>query len=177
MAPTKPSISQKILNSTASLSKGTTKHVCRKKVAAMCGFAKKETGSYTNQIGILKNKKKYIVVDKDSIYLTEEGLKHAEQEAPVADNCEALEKAMGKIKMGKGKLVFKLLSDGKTYTRQEIGAEIGNDHTKPSFTNILGPLKSLGYIEYVEKDGEKACRMMDDMFPFGRPNGAETSED
>ena len=172
MAPSKPSttISQKILNATASLSKGTTKHVSRKKVAQLCGFPKDESRSYKNALTILDKKKGYIVrVDKETLYITEKGLPEADMEAPAGNNEEALEKAKEKIKMGKGKKVFELLSDGKTYTRAEIGEAIGSDHTARSFANILGPLKTLGYIEYTEKDGEKACRMLDDMFPFGRP--------
>jgi len=167
-------IAQKILNATAHLSSSTTKHVSRKKVAQLCGFPKKESRSYTNQIGILKNNKEWIiVVDAETIALTQEGLKHAHAEPPAVDNNESLEKAKEKLKMGKGKRVFELLSDGKVYTREEIGKAVGSDHTNRSFNNILGPLKSVGYIDYVEKNGEKACVMTDDMFPFGRPGSNE----
>lgn len=170
----KQSISQKILNATAHLSKSSTKHVSRKKVAQLCGFPKNESRSYANQIGILKKQKEWIiVVDAETIALTKEGLKHAEDEPPAVDNNDNLEKAKEKIKMSKGKKVFELLSDGKTYTRAEVGKAIGSDHTIRSFNNILGPLKTLGYIEYVEKNGEKACVMTEDMFPFGRPGNNE----
>lgn len=176
MSPKKETIAQKILNATASLSKGTTKHVSSKKVAQLCGNAKGKSRSYTNQIGILKNNKKFIiVVDKATMHLTEAGLKNAEQVLPAADNQAALDQAKDKIKMGKGKKVFEYLSDGETRTYAEIGKTIGNDHTNRSFQNIIGPLKSLGYIEYTEKDGQKACRMLDEMFPFGRP-GDETQD-
>ena len=141
----------------------------------MCGFPKTESPSYTNQIGILKNKKKFIVVvDKDTIALTDKGLAEAEMVPPAMNNQEALTKCKEQIKMGKGKLVFDLLSDGKTYSRAEIGKAIGSDHTNRSFINILGPLKTLEFIEYTTKDGEKACRMLDEVFPFGRPDEAES---
>ena len=173
MGASKTSISQKILNATACLSKNTTKHVSRKKVAQMCGDPK-ESRSYTNQIGILKNEKGFIVVvDKETIHLTDKGLEHAELVPPAANNEEALSKCREKLKMGKGKKVFDLLSDGKTYTYAEIGNAIQNDHTQRSFTNIMGPLKTAEFIEYTKKNGEKACRMLDDVFPFGRPNAEE----
>jgi hypothetical protein len=178
MAPFKLSISQKILNATASLSKGTTKHVSRRKVAQLCGQAKSESRSYVNQIGILKNKKGFIVVvDADTIYLTEKGLKNAEAVPPEANNEDALEAAKAKIKMGKGKKAFAFLSDGETRSYSEIGTAIGNDPAQRSFQNIIGPLKTLGYIEYTEKDGEKACRMVDEMFPFGRPNENDITDE
>ena len=59
-ATSKIPISQNILNATATLSKGTTKYVSRKKVASLCGFAKKESRSYLNQITILKKKKNLV---------------------------------------------------------------------------------------------------------------------
>jgi hypothetical protein len=179
MAPTKSvPISKKIINAAAQLSKGTTKHVSRKKVAQMCGFGKEESRSYKNQITILKKKKEFIVlVDDDTMHLTEKGLNEADPEAPAATNDECLEAAKSKIKMAKGKKVIDLLSDGKTYTRAEIGEAIGSDHTQRSFSNILGPLKTLGFIDYVEKNGEKACVMTDDMFPFGRPADGEEEEE
>lgn len=79
MASTKLSISQKILNATASLSKGSVKQVSCRKVALLGGQVKNESRSYVNQVGILKNNKKYIVViDKDAMHLTNEGLNYAE---------------------------------------------------------------------------------------------------
>lgn len=136
----------------------------------MCGFPKAESRSYTNQIGLLKNKKGFLVViDKETICLTDKGLENADMDAPAMTNEESWTTSKEKLKMKKGKMVFDLLTDGKTYTRKEIGEAIGSDHTNRSFNNILGPLKTLGYIEYLEKDGEKACRMLEDMFPFGAP--------
>ncbi|KAL3914702.1 MAG: hypothetical protein SGARI_008354 [Bacillariaceae sp.] len=171
MAPTscsKLTIPQKILNATASLSKGTTKHVSKQKVLRLCGHVKTVPRSFTNQMGILKKKKQWIVVDGDDIALTEEGLKHAETTPPPANNEETWNQAKDKIKMGQGKKVFDFLCDGETRTYKEIGEKIGRDHEVRSFQNILGPLKTLGYIEYVTKDGEKACRMLDEVFPFGQ---------
>lgn len=180
-APKVP-ISQKILNATASLSKGTTKYVSRKKVAALCGFPKQESRSYLNQISILKKKKNFIVLDgKDFIGLTEEGLQNAEQVAPVTSNRESLDAAKAKIESAKGKRIFEIAEDGQTHTYAEIGRLIQSDHTKRSFLNLLGPLKNKHTcIEYVTTEtGEKAIRMVDDMFPFGRPGeeapvGSET---
>ncbi|CAB9525348.1 expressed unknown protein [Seminavis robusta] len=180
MSPAKKlTTEQKIINAAATLSRrGKTKHVCRKKVAAMCGF-NKETKSYGNCLGNLKNKKKFIAYDKETIELLPAGEENAEPEAELGSNAEVLEACKAKVTGGKPKQVLDILSDGRTYSRAKIGEMIGSDHTKKSFINILSPLKKPGYIEYVkDENDEPALRMHDDMFPFGgRPGSSSSDED
>ena len=162
---------QKILNAAASYMNCHKKESApRPKVAALCGVPK-ETKSYANSITVLK-KKGFAIVDKETITVTEFGMKHADAVEPTESNKDSLEMAKKQLKLNKCKQILDLLSDGKTYTRVEIGAEIGADPTTKSFLNLLSPLKTPGYIDYVKKDGEKAIVMQDWMFPAGRP-GAE----
>jgi hypothetical protein len=172
MAPTKKlSTEQKIINAAASLARRDGGAVCRKKVAALCGYSK-ETKAYGNCLGNLKNKKKYIEYDKDTITLTDLGEENAEPEEELGSNREVLEKAKEKVKGAQGKKILDALSDGRILSRDKIGEIIGSDHTKKSFINILSPLKKLDFIEYIkDENGDAALRMTDEMFPFGgRPN-------
>ena len=165
----KRSTHQKILNATASYAARGIAKAPRKKVAALCGFSA-ETKSYVNSLGLLKNKKKYIVFDKETITITELGLVHAEPIAQAKSNQELLDTAKEKVK-GKGKLVLDVLFDGKTHSRVAVGEAIDADPTKKSFMNIFGPLKKLEFIEYVKDEaGEPGFRMTDCLFEIeGRP--------
>jgi hypothetical protein len=171
MAPCKgkQTMHQKILNATASLAARGIKKAPRRQVAAMCGFPK-ETKSYDNSLRLLRKTKGYIVVDKETITLTELGLEHAEPTEPTESNSDILAQAKDKIKSKKSKQILDILADGRTHTRKEVGSIIDADPTKKSFVNLLSPLKTLNYIDYLQDDGgEQALRMEDSMFPFGRP--------
>lgn len=167
MAPAnKLTFKQKIINATASLAaKGGVKKVSRKKVFATCGIYK-QTNSHGNTLRHLQNKDGYIKYDKETIELTEKGDKHADPEAPIGSNRDALEEAKEKFKLQKEQAILDIVSDGRVHTRKEIGEKIGREHTKKSFGNLLGPLKKAGYIDYVKENGEAAVCGTKELIPF-----------
>lgn len=168
MAPAgKLSIGQKILNASASLHAKGFKKVPRKQVARMCGHPKQEK-VFTNALGILKNRKNQLSYDKEFIILTEAGYKEADPEAPLGNNKDALESAQSKFKSGKMKQILAVVADGKLHTRASIASAIGADHTKKSFGNLLGPLRTQGYIKYLkDATGEPAIKATVELIPFG----------
>lgn len=136
----------------------------------MCGLTK-ETKAFTNSLGILKNKKMYLVYDKDTITINEEGLRHGDGGAELGSNQDLLVAAQGNVKGNKSKELLAYLFDGRTKTRADVAAHIGSDPTSKGFTNLLGPLRKLNYVEYVQEGGKPALRMTDDIFTFeGRPD-------
>ena len=173
----KTSINQKILNATASFAGSSIKKVPRKKVAAACGFPT-ETKGYVNALGQLKNKKKFIVYDKETIYITDLGLQHAEPIAQAESNQDLLNNAKEQVKSKQSKRILDVLFDGCTHSRAAVGTAIDVDHTKKSFMNLVGPLKRLEFIEYVtDEHGEAAFHMTDNLFEVeGRP-GAENDDE
>lgn len=175
MAPaaTKIPVHQKILNAVAALSKRGNIGVRvprKKKIATICDLTKETDESYGNSPTLLKNKKKYIIVEKDTIEVTELVSANAEEVEQNGNNAQSLEQAKAKIESSKSKRIMDILSDGRIHTCAEIGAIIDADPTKKTFVNLLSPLKELEYVEYVKNEkGEAALRMTDWMFPFGRP--------
>jgi len=71
---------------------------------------------------------------------------------------------------GKSRLIYEILTDGRVHTRASIAERIGHDHTLASYKNMISPLKSLGFAEYVAMNGERALRMLDSEFVYGRPS-------
>ena len=173
MAPTKNnkvSISQAILNATASLG---GKNVCRLKVAKRCGHPKQEK-VYTNALRLLKTKKGYLDYDKETITLNDEGIKNAVAEAPIGSNDQALERAKSKVAGNKAKMILDIVMDGKVHSKVEIAEKINHDVTKKSFGNLLGKVKSEGFIATAKtEDGKDGIVGTDELFPFGRPDSED----
>jgi hypothetical protein len=173
MAPSKTgklSISQKILNATASLAGKPNVKVCRKTVAKRCGFAS-EPKVYVNALGIMKNKKLQIIYDKESITILDAGFKLADPAAPIGSNADALREAQEKFKSRKQKQILEICSDGQVHTKVEIGEKIGSDPDKRSFGNLFGPLRTQGFIDFVKtENGEPAVKGTEELIPFGIPS-------
>jgi hypothetical protein len=104
--------------------------VPRQKVASICGFPHQKVSNWANSLTDLKNKKMYIECDKDFIWLTALGKKHANKTDPASGNKDLLEKAKEKIKSSKGKAMIDMLSDGRTYSRVKVAATLGMDPKK-----------------------------------------------
>lgn len=171
MAPasSKLPIHQKIINAVAQSNARGIPKAPRKKIASICGYPK-ETKSYNNALGKLR-KNGWIHFDRDSIEITTEGRKHADAGAPLGSNVEALEEAKSKFKSAKQKQLLQILYDnrleGRIESRADIAARIGADHTKKSFTNILSPVKTQGFMDYVkDAEGQPALEATDELFPF-----------
>jgi hypothetical protein len=180
MAPSAKSlpIHQKILNVTATLStKRGIKHVCRKQVAAKCGLTT-QTKGFTNSLSMLKNQKKFLTFDKDTITINEDGISHADVGPDIGSNQDLLEEAKNQVKGNKAKKILVYLFDGQIKTRADVAKHIGSDPTSKGYTNILGSIKKWNYIEYVKLDGEPALRMTDGLFACdGRPDGPSPSSE
>ena len=118
-------------------------------------------------MGILKNKKLQIVYDSETITILQAGFDKADPDAPIGSNKEALEAAKQKFKSPKDKKILDICSDGKVHTRAEVASRIGSDHTKKSFGNLLSPLRSAQYIDYLKnEDGEAAIQGTEELIPF-----------
>lgn len=121
--------------------------------------------SFANTIATLKKKENLVMYDKDSIWLTEEGKNYVGEEAFAApqSNDEMQDRVRETLKGGKPKKIFDFLLDGEWHTRDEIAEHLGDDPTKKGFKNSIGSLS-----KHVEKK-EKSCRLLDYLFPAGRP--------
>jgi hypothetical protein len=166
---------QKIINAVAFLCKNgetTGWSAPRGRVKQLSGYSPKNTGFVVALSG-LKNKKKCITYDSETITLTEYGVKLAEFDATMQEssNDEYLAKIRGTLKGKKAKLIFDVLKDGKVHTRNEVALEIGYDtHKCSGFTVAISQLSSNKYMEYcTSNNGEPALRLTDLVFPCGRP--------
>jgi len=174
MAPSnngKLSMKQKILNATASLKARGIDKAPRSHVSKLCGVSK-ETKSYSNCLGQLKKEDGgLIIVEKDYLIITDKGMEMAVPEAPLGNNTEALGKAKEQFKSSKQKKILDILSDGKAHTYKDIATLIDTDHTKKSFGNLLGPLRTAGYAATAKtENGEKSLEGTEQLFPFGKPS-------
>lgn len=177
MAPTKTKLSpsqQKIVNAVAFLSKsgGTHWSAPRSRVMRLSGYSPKNTGFVVALSG-LKNKKKCLTYDAETVTLTEYGRKLAEPDASlqVPSNDENMAKLRSALKGNKAKMVFDVLRDGKMHTRSEVALEIGYaTHKCSGFAVAISQLASNDYMEYCTTEtGEPALLLTDLVFPFGRP--------
>ena len=169
----KLTLHQKILNACASLKtrKGLDK-APRKKVASLCGFPRKESGSYMNALRLLQ-KKGYVTYDKEYIEITDLGMKHADHEAPLGSNKDALEEAKAKFKSSKMKQILDIVFDGDVHLLNDVRVKVGASNLgDASWNNVLGPIKKEGYIEKIKdsKTGKPAIKATIELFPFGHPH-------
>jgi hypothetical protein len=166
---------QKILNASAALSKRGIKHACRKRVAAMCGLTK-ENKAFINSLAKLKNEKKFLVYDRETITINDDGIDNADGGADLGTNRDLLEAAKNNLNGPRAKQLLEYLFDGETKTRADVARHLKTEHTSKGFQNLLGPIRKLNYIEYVDKDGEKCLRMTDDLFLLGgRPDSTSSN--
>jgi hypothetical protein len=178
----KLSLGQKILNATACLARKPNVIVSRKLVAKYCGFAKAESKSYCNALGILKSKSMQITYDKETITILDKGFAAADLDAPIGTNDDAIAAAKAKAKF-KGKKhgeIIDIVADGQVHTRAEIANRIGTDMAKKSFMNLLGPIKTNDYITYVKTaQGEPAIQATESLLPFSSmdDNGTGNGDD
>lgn len=121
--------------------------------------------SFANTIASLKIKENLVMYDKDSIWLTDEGKDYVGEEAFAApqSNDDMHNRVRETLKGGKAKKIFDFMLDGKWHSRAEIADHLGDDPTKKGFQNAIGSLS-----KHVEKKG-KSCRLLDYLFPAGRP--------
>lgn len=167
-----PPIWQRIVNAIVTLEMRGQPQPSRHHVAAMCGYPKENGKGYVNALSDLKNQKKFVIVEKTSIRLTELGRSHAQPSMSFdSGNKALLEQAKEKIKSFKGKKIVDILSDGAVHSRQDIPDQIETDVTSKGFVNLLSALKKETFIEYCQdKDGSKAIRLQEWMFPEGIDN-------
>jgi hypothetical protein len=176
----KLSLGQKILNATASLARKPNVIVSRKLVAKYCGFAKAESKSYCNALGILKSKSMQIAYDKETITILDKGFAAADLDAPIGTNDDAIAAAKAKFKGKKQGEIIDIVADGQVHTRAELANRIGTDMAKKSFMNLLGPIKTNDYITYLNTaQGEPAVQATETLLPFSSMdvNGAGNGDD
>lgn len=169
-APTKgKSTGAKVTNVTKILHAIATQHALgkdnpeKKIVQGLAGIPDKKI--FDTVCGTMKNKKGWIVYDKNTIHLTEEGRKEVGEDAlEMPTNNDALhEKMKEQLKQKKSKEIFDILADGRAYSREEIAETLGIEINK-SFGTYLSGLSKCS-----EKDKEGKYRLKDEAFLVGRP--------
>ena len=124
---------QKIVNVVAALSDGLRgEALLRKKVMCMTGYAPKNTG-FVVALSTLKNKKKCLVYDSDTITLLDLGWELAEpvEDLQASSNQEHMDKFRSQLKGNKAKMIFDFLAkDGQKHTRYKVAQAVGYDHAK-----------------------------------------------
>lgn len=159
---------QRILNNLAVMEARGQTNPKRHDIAAMCGYPKENGKGYTNALGMLKNQKKYVVVEKQTLAFTDLGREHAHPVATATSNEEQWEIAKDQIKSAKGKMIIDILSDGRAHSKQDIADALGVDVTSKGFTNLVSSLKGGDFIEYCDDahgNKNKAIRMSKWLFP------------
>ena len=166
----KLTIAQQIINAVAFWkSLGYDNGAPRKKVGIMCGQFKGESGSYKNALRMLEKKKEWIILSKECIDLTDDGMKHADKTSTPRSTRDIFELIKTKFKSTKMKEILDILMDGEIHLIVDIRKKIrATNLTDASFNNIIGPLKTSGFVHKVKdpvtgKDGLQASK---ELFPF-----------
>ena len=166
----KLTIAQQIINTVAFWkSLGYDNGAPRKKVGIFCGQFKGESGSYKNALRILENKKEWIILSKECIDLTDEGMKHADKTSTPRTTKDIFELIKTLFKSSKMKDILDILMDGEIHLIVDIRKEIGATNlTDASFSNIIGPLKTNGFVQKLKDPvtGKDGLQASNELFPF-----------
>ena len=125
--------------------------------------------SFNTTILNIKKKKGHVDYDKDSIWLTQEGIDYIGVDALAVpqDNKAMHEKIRTEMVKGiKPRKIFDLLLDGCWYSRAELATAMGVPNNA-SFGTYVSSLSKV-----VERQNGK-IRLSDIAFPFGRPSDSE----
>lgn len=123
-------------------------------------------GAFGNPCGMLRRKGLVRYLSGDRIALTEEGRSLADGPEQAATNAALQEAVLDALPRPEAKILRVLLEDGapKTLAKAELAERAGYSPEGGAFGNPLGRLRSLGLVDYPEKNHARA---RDLLFPEG----------
>ena len=119
-------------------------------------LAKLSMKTVQNNATILKNDGLLCYPCKDSVALTELGVKRMGDQCKIMTPEEKRAKLVEGLK-GKPLRLYELLNDGSTWSKDELALKLGFEQGKKQkgFQNLVGKWKGEGMIEYPSKDDVK----------------------
>lgn len=154
-----PTNKQLILDAIASQYAAGKDKADKKVVQGLAGMDKKV---FDTVCGTMKKKDQWVVYDKDTIELTEEGREQVDPEKmkKAATNDELHERNKEQLKHKKSREIYDIMKDGRYYSKEGLAEAIGLENNK-SFGTYLSGLSKLSE----KKDGK--YRLKDDCFLCG----------
>jgi len=166
------SVEQKVIAVMAELRVLNIKEPQRIQVALHSGYSNVRSASFSKAMKTLKLEGFIVFPNKDTVKLTDEGVKASGGFAQPPTGNEEVHERIKKLLDPKACKLFEVLADGGTHVKKDVASVLNYTNERSAgFANSLTKMIGLGILEYV-KDATnpktKSIRLTDVAFPFGR---------
>lgn len=142
---------QKILNALAWWESISIDRPTRLQVAALAGYSA-NSGGYNNLLGQLRTTGRIDYPTTGVVCLTEEGRGMAEAPATPLTTAELHDAVLARLTKPQQRIIVPLIDIyPNAMSKPELGEATGYSHNSGGFNNLLGQLRSLGFIDYPQK--------------------------